>query len=66
MPPLIKYELCTRCKLCVNRCPGDIIAFDQEKKIPVIAYPSECWHCGSCRIDCPENAIEIKFPVYML
>jgi NAD-dependent dihydropyrimidine dehydrogenase PreA subunit len=32
----------------------------------VVLYPWECWHCGSCRQDCPEGAITIKFPPQML
>jgi NAD-dependent dihydropyrimidine dehydrogenase PreA subunit len=31
-----------------------------------LKYPEECWHCGSCRQDCPEGAIEIQFPPDML
>jgi len=38
----------------------------EEKEIPFLKYPDECWHCGSCRQDCPEEAISIRFPPDML
>jgi NAD-dependent dihydropyrimidine dehydrogenase PreA subunit len=44
----------------------DVILFDQETKIPTVKYPDECWHCGSCRLDCPVTAITIKFGPEML
>jgi NAD-dependent dihydropyrimidine dehydrogenase PreA subunit len=43
-----------------------VIHFDEEKKIPMVKYPDECWHCGSCRLDCPTEAITICFGPEML
>ncbi len=40
-----------------------------RKKIEQVAYlkyESECWHCGSCRQDCPEDAIRVVFSPDML
>jgi NAD-dependent dihydropyrimidine dehydrogenase PreA subunit len=38
----------------------------EDADIPYLKYPEECWHCGSCRQDCPDEAIEIEFPPDML
>ncbi|MDP7626087.1 MAG: 4Fe-4S dicluster domain-containing protein [Rhodospirillales bacterium] len=37
-----------------------------EKKSPFLPRPQECWHCGSCRQDCPQEAITVVFPPDML
>ena len=47
-------------------CPLDVIHFDEKNNVPVIKYPEECWHCGSCRLDCPTGAISIIFGPDML
>jgi len=44
-----------------RQLPLDIIHFHPETHVEV-RYPDECWHCGSCRQDCPANAITIVFP----
>jgi NAD-dependent dihydropyrimidine dehydrogenase PreA subunit len=58
----IDYKACKGCKSCYNHCPGDILGWDDEKSIPYIAYPRECWHCGICQMECKENAICHTFP----
>lgn len=63
MPPVIDRNRCTVCGICVEVCPGDVMAMDGE---PVVAYPEECWHCGACFLDCPEDAISIHVPVSMM
>ncbi|MBU2497597.1 MAG: ferredoxin family protein [Proteobacteria bacterium] len=68
MPPVFDMEKCSGCGLCDAICPGDVIYMkdrDKEKE-PYLKYPEECWHCGSCRQDCPEGAITIRFPPDML
>jgi NAD-dependent dihydropyrimidine dehydrogenase PreA subunit len=32
----------------------------------VVRYPDECWHCGACRLECPEKAISFVFPLKMV
>ena len=27
---------------------------------PAVAYPSQCWHCGCCRIACPTGSIAYR------
>ncbi len=66
MPAAIDLEKCSGCGICDQICPGDVIHMDETTNTPVVKYPDECWHCGCCRIDCPEGAIAIKFPPQML
>ncbi len=65
MPPVIDEEKCTCCGTCDRHCPGDVILQEGKKK-PVVLYPLECWHCGCCRLDCPDGAVTITFPPQML
>ncbi len=68
MPPIVDIEKCSGCGLCDSICMADAIYLKdhEEKEIPYLKYPDECWHCGSCRQDCPEEAISIRFPPDML
>jgi adenylylsulfate reductase, subunit B len=66
MPPVINKELCTGCGHCEGSCPLDVIYMDESENKSFVKYPDECWHCGSCRQDCPEGAIEIRFPLRMM
>jgi adenylylsulfate reductase, subunit B len=69
MPPVIDRKTCTGCGLCEDLCMADAIYSTEDKngkKVPFVKYPDECWHCGSCRQDCPVQAITIKFPPTML
>jgi len=45
-------------------CPLDCIYLKDE--IAEVVYPNECWHCGACRQDCPEQAITYEFTLTML
>jgi adenylylsulfate reductase subunit B len=33
---------------------------------PEVYYPEECFHCGACLVDCPEEAISYRIPLPML
>ena len=61
MPPIINEEKCIKCTTCVKICPMDVIKF-VENEI-VIKYPDECWHCRACAIDCPTQAIVLRYPL---
>jgi len=62
----INYHLCKGCKSCYDNCPGDVIGWDHERLIPYIAYQNECWHCGVCKLECKENAIDHTIPLTCL
>ena len=66
MPPVFDMAKCSGCGLCDAVCPGDVIYMKDTEKEPYLKHPEECWHCGSCRQDCPEGAIAIRFPPDML
>ncbi len=62
MPPVFN-ENCTACNKCVEICPGDVLREGDVK--PDVAYPDECWHCGSCMMDCPVEAVRLSLPLWM-
>ena len=59
-------EGCTGCGTCVDMCPGDVLALDEEKGLAYVAYPDECWYCGVCRIECPVEVVTYDFPIAMM
>jgi adenylylsulfate reductase subunit B len=63
MPPKIDIELCTGCNICVDICPMDVLK--EGERVPVVAYPDECWHCGACMMDCPKKAVRLALPLPM-
>jgi len=65
LPPKIKLEKCNACGHCVDLCSEDVFYKSQTKKTPVVTYPAECWHCGACAIECPQDAICFYIPLYM-
>ncbi len=60
MPLKVDADLCNSCGECVERCTMDIIRLD-ENGLPYKKY-DECWYCGVCEEDCPENALIIELP----
>lgn len=65
MPPMINNDNCVRCGLCVEICPLDILRLEvvENGKQVVVKYPEECWHCRACAIDCPKQAITMRYPL---
>lgn len=61
MPPIIDEKKCVKCGVCTQICPLDVIKREDEKI--VVKYPDECWHCRACVIDCPQQAIKIRYPL---
>lgn len=61
MPPLINQNNCIQCGICVEICPLDVIKRDNDEI--VVKYPEECWHCRACVMDCPQNAITMRYPL---
>lgn len=54
-------NLCFNCsdKLCTLFCPGEVYKWEGDRMH--VGYEG-CHECGSCRIGCPEDNIEWKYP----
>ena len=66
MPPVIIREKCVKCGLCAQVCCMDVFGPSQPGTIPHIRWPEECWHCRACAMDCPAEAIDIRYPLPMM
>ena len=52
--PWVKQEDCIGCGICVEECPVDAIAMEDEKaEIDM----DNCIRCGTCHDVCPEEAV---------
>ena len=49
---------CKGCGLCVEFCPGNVLALNKEGKAEVV-QEAECTNCGFCEYHCPDFAIAI-------
>lgn len=64
MPPVINEDKCIACGKCANVCSLDVFWGSDKKKIPIVSYPEECWHCNACVLDCPVGgAIRLRIPL---
>lgn len=61
MPPVVDSELCVVCGKCVEICPLDVMKLKDGRII--VMYPDECWHCRACVMDCPKEAIRMRYPL---
>lgn len=52
--PKIDNDACTGCRLCVDFCKFNALAFINKK---VMVFDDVCHSCGGCAIVCPEWAI---------
>lgn len=62
MPAKIEYRKCIGCGKCYDLCPMDVIAWDEETRMPEVKYDEDCWFCGVCWFECPKRAIDITYP----
>ena len=58
--PEIDLSRCTYCGRCAEVCQYHAIAVVQHK---VLVFPELCHGCGSCTLNCPEEAIREKLHV---
>lgn len=61
MPPIVQKERCLVCGLCAEICPMNVLSKENDQII--VKYPEECWHCRACVIDCPQQAITMRYPL---
>ena len=68
MPPIIDKGKCNGCGTCADICPTQVFRHKpKEDKVPAILFGDECWHCNSCVLDCPKQAVSLRLPMpYML
>jgi electron-transferring-flavoprotein dehydrogenase len=56
---------CARCKEghschpCEFFCPGEVYKFEDDQ---LMLSPSNCVHCQTCRVKCPEQIIKWEVP----
>ena len=55
----VNMEKCSRCGMCENFCPMDVIRIEHETRQPYIAYLEDCMLCGLCEARCPSKAITV-------
>lgn len=60
---ILRTEKCRECdfKICISSCPAGLFTLNESGEIN-FTYEG-CLECGTCRIVCPENAIEWSYPV---
>lgn len=57
MPAKVDEKTCTGCSTCVDICPAEAIAIENEKaKIDTAA----CVDCETCVDECPASAITME------
>jgi len=54
---VVNPDECIACGLCIDRCPVDAIANDQDDK--ALVERPKCIGCGVCVIGCASEAIEM-------
>ena len=52
------------CTVCVDVCPLDVLAIDEEAGVAYMKY-DECWYCTPSEVDCPTGAVKVAIP-YLL
>lgn len=55
--PIINYDLCSACRVCVEFCPNGVYVLSEDG-YPVVAEPEKCIHgCHGCENQCLLEAI---------
>jgi pyruvate ferredoxin oxidoreductase delta subunit len=58
LKPVIDYDKCISCGLCIIYCPEAAVTQGVDKK-PSIDYRF-CKGCGICANECPQEAVKMK------
>ena len=64
MPPVIDEEKCIRCGICADICAVDVYYGSDDKELPTITYGEECFCCCACILECPTEAITLRYPLF--
>ena len=61
---VVDENLCKACELCIQSCPVQVIALNNDVITPRGFHPAYlvkdgCTGCGICAIVCPEAAITV-------
>ena len=64
MPPVVDNTKCKKCGKCVDVCPVDVFYGSKKSQIPNVSYGEDCYFCCACALECPEEAITLRFPLY--
>jgi len=63
LPVKVDYSKCIGCRRCYGLCPMDVYTWDEEMNVPRVTYSMECWFCGACMMECPQRAIDVRYPL---
>jgi len=56
--PIINYDACISCGLCLLTCGNNVFEWSTEKNVPTVANPGNCViGCTTCAKLCPTSAI---------
>lgn len=64
MPPVIDSSRCSRCGMCVDVCPADVFYRSEDSETPAVTYGEDCYFCCACILECHEDAIVLRYPLY--
>ena len=54
----IDADLCTACGACIDECPVECIAMNNDETTAVV-NAADCTGCEACVDSCPTDAIEM-------
>ena len=57
MPAKVDADKCTGCESCLESCPSEAIAMQDEKAVIEL---DKCVDCGVCVDECPVEAISME------
>ncbi len=55
--PVVDQEKCTGCRLCVDFCQFNALAYIKDR---LLVFEEICHSCGGCLLVCPEGALREK------